>query len=286
MGKKSKYVLYGLLSIGVIIAILLYLFHIDIAVLEPAGMIGHKQSRLFWISTWLMLIIILPVLVLTPFIYWKYREGNTKAKYAPNWDNSHLVEAIWWGVPMVIIIILSVITWRSCHELDPFRPIDSDKKPLHVQVVALQWKWLFIYPEEEIATVNFLQIPKDRPIVFEITADAPMNSFWIPKLGGQIYAMAGMKTKLHLIANQLGTFFGCSANLSGEGFSGMMFPVKVTSEGAFASWATETGGSSDSLTVESYEALAAPSSYNPEAFYVLGTPDLFEYIVMKPMAVK
>jgi cytochrome o ubiquinol oxidase subunit 2 len=286
MRKSIKYVLYGLLSVGVIIAILLYLFHIDIAVLEPAGMIGQKQSRLFWIATWLMLIVIIPVLVLTPFIYWKYREGNTNAKYAPDWDKSHLVEAIWWGVPCVIIVILSVITWQSCHELDPFRPIASDRKPLHVQVVALQWKWLFIYPEEEIATVNYLEIPEGRPIVFEITADAPMNSFWIPKLGGQIYAMAGMKTKLHLVANQPGQFFGCSANLSGEGFSGMMFPVVVTSEEGFDTWVSRTAGSSDRLTIDAYETLREPSSYNPEAFYVLGAPDLFEYIVMKPMAVK
>ena len=284
--KKAQLALYVLITIGVVVAILMYLLSIDIAVLQPSGMIGRKQFRLLVISTLLMLIVIIPVLVLTPYIYWKYREGNKKAKYAPDWDNSHLVEAIWWGVPLVIIVILSVITWKSCHELDPFKPIVTDKKPLRVQVVALQWKWLFIYPEQNIATVNFLQIPVDTPIAFEITADAPMNSFWIPKLGGQMYAMAGMKTKLHLIANEPGSYFGCSANISGEGFAGMTFTVQADSESAFEGWVQKIQSSPTNLDLAAYDVLAKPSSYTPPAYYVLGRPDLFEYIEMKPMSMK
>ena len=284
--KKAQIALYLLITIGVVVAILLYLFSIDIAVLEPSGMIGRKQFRLFLIATLLMLIVIVPVLVLTPYIYWKYRERNKSAKYAPDWDNSHLVEAIWWGIPLVIIIILSVITWKSCHELDPFKPIVTDKKPLRIQVVALQWKWLFIYPEQNIATVNFIQIPVDTPIAFEITADAPMNSFWIPKLGGQMYAMAGMKTQLHLIANEPGSFFGCSANISGEGFAGMTFTVQADSDSSFDGWVQKVQTSSTNLDLETYNDLAKPSSYTPVAYYVLGKPDLFEYIEMKPMSMK
>lgn len=284
MRTKTKFALSILLGLAVVVAILLYLFSIDIAVLEPSGTIGRKQTRIFVIATLLMLIVTVPVLVLTPFIYWKYREGNTKAKYAPNWDQSHLVEAIWWSIPLLIIVVLSIITWKSCHELDPFKPIVSDKKPLRIQVVALQWKWLFIYPEQNIATVNYLQIPVDTPVAFEITADAPMNSFWIPKLGGQIYAMAGMRTKLHLIANEAGSFYGCSANLSGEGFSGMTFTVKADSDQSFDGWVHGIQTSPKSLTLDEYNALVLPSSYNPEAQYVLGKEDLFDYIVMKPMA--
>lgn len=230
-----------------------------------------------------MLIVIVPVLILTPFIYWKYREGNAKARYAPNWDKSHLVETIWWGIPLIIIIALSVITWRSCHELDPFKPIVTEDRPLRVQVVALQWKWLFIYPEENIATVNYLQVPVGRPIAFEITADAPMNSFWIPKLGGQMYAMAGMKTKLHLIANEPGSFFGCSANLSGTGFAGMTFTVQAGSQTDFDGWVQGIQGGGKVLDLDTYNDLVLPSSYDAPASFFLSKRDLFEYIVMKPM---
>jgi cytochrome o ubiquinol oxidase subunit 2 len=230
-----------------------------------------------------MLIVTLPVFLLTPYIYWKYRESNKKAKYAPNWDQSHLVEAIWWGVPILVIIVLSVMTWKSCHELDPFKPIMTDKKPLRIQAVALQWKWLFIYPEQNIATVNYLQVPVNTPIAFEITADAPMNSLWIPSLGGQMYAMAGMKTELHLVANEPGSFFGCSANLSGEGFAGMTFTLKADSDSSFDGWVNQTQGNSPFLDRAVYEKLALPSSYNKEASYKLSNDDLFEYIVMKPM---
>jgi len=283
LSRQYRYALYVSLALAVVVAILLYLFHIDMPVLEPSGLIGEKQNRIFWIATWLMLIVILPVLLLTPFIYWKYREGNKAAKYAPEWDQSHLVETIWWGIPLFIVIILSVITWRSCHELDPFKPIASDKKPLRVQVVALQWKWLFIYPEHNIATVNYLQIPVDTPVAFEITADAPMNSFWIPALGGQIYAMAGMTTKLHLIANKPGSFFGCSANLSGEGFSGMTFTVDAGTDEGFNGWVSDVQSAPHALDLDAYNALVQPTSYHPKTLYVLGKEDLFEYIVMKPM---
>src|SRR5688572_21939694 len=171
----------------------------NVAVLEPAGSIAERQRGLIIFASLLSLIVVVPVFALTFYIAWKYRASNKKAKYTPDWDHHTGIEALWWAIPLALITILSVITYKTSHELDPFRPIASDKKPLTVQVVALQWKWLFIYPEQNIASVNFVQFPEDRPVNFQITSDAPMNSFWIPQLGGQMYAMSGMNTKLHLI---------------------------------------------------------------------------------------
>jgi cytochrome o ubiquinol oxidase subunit II len=283
MKKKTKYALYGLLSVGIIVAIVLYLLSINIPVLSPKGMIGVKQRDLFWIATFLMLIVVIPVFILTVFISFKYREGNDKAEYAPEWDKSHLIETIWWGFPLLIVVVLSIYAWKSSHELDPYRPIVSDKKAIKIQVVALQWKWLFIYPEENIASVNFFQIPVDTPIEFEITSDAPMNSFWLPALGGQIYAMPGMKSKLYLIANHAGSYDGSSANLSGKGFAGMTFVAKAGTEEEFDSWVSSVRSSGTSLGLNEYNDLAQPSSYNPVSLYVLNKSDLFNYIVMKYM---
>lgn len=262
---------------------LVLMLGIEFPVLNPKGIIGLKERNLIVISLGLMCLVVIPVILMTFFFSWKYREGNEKAKYSPNWNHSHLAEVIWWGVPCVIILILSVITWKSAHELDPFKPIAHDKKPLTIQVVALRWKWLFIYPEQNIATVNYIQFPEQTPLVFEITADAPMNSFWIPQLGGQIYAMPGMKTKLHLMATEQGYFRGSSANLSGKGFAGMVFEARATSDEEFDRWVASVHESPHSLNQGEYDQLVRPSEYNPTASYVLEDGELFERIVMKPM---
>ncbi len=254
----------------------------SIVVLNPKGLIGLQQKKLIWTATWLMCIVVVPVFFMLGFFAWRYRASNQKAKYAPDWAHSHLAEILWWGVPCVIIAFLAVITWTSSHRLDPFKPLQSEKKPLVIQVVALDWKWLFIYPEEQIATVNFVQFPENVPVNFEITADAPMNSFWIPQLGGQIYAMAAMKTKLHLIANETGTFRGCSANISGEGFSGMVFTAKASTQAEFDAWVQSVQGS-NALGWDEYTELAKQSSYNPVVTYRLGEPGLFDKIMMKYM---
>ena len=196
------------------------------AVLDPKGFIAFEERDLLYITALLMLTVVVPVLVLAVVICWKYRAGNKKAKYEPEWDKSWALELVWWGFPCIIVALLSVLTVKSCLDLDPFKPLESDVKPLKIQVVALQWKWLFIYPEQKIATINFVQFPEKTPINFELTADAPMNSFWIPQLGGQIYAMPGMSTKLHLIANEAGSYRGSSSNISGNGFAGMIFTAK------------------------------------------------------------
>jgi cytochrome o ubiquinol oxidase subunit 2 len=280
--KKLKLAFYFLVLFGIASIGLLFVFSDGVAVLSPKGMIGEKQSFLLMLSTYIMLFVVVPVFILTFFICWKYRANNKKATFNPDWDRSHIAEAVWWGFPFIIIVILSVITWKACHELDPFKPIVSDKKPLKVQVVALQWKWLFIYPDQQIATVNFLKIPEKTPIAFEITSDAPMNSFWIPELGGQVYAMAGMRSKLHLMANGVGTYRGSSANISGKGFSGMSFMVESSTQENFDSWVSSVAGS-PGLSFDAYRELAKPSEYNKPANYSLSEPGLFNWIVMKYM---
>jgi cytochrome o ubiquinol oxidase subunit 2 len=184
----------------------------------------------------------------------------------------------------VIIAILAVTTWKSSHELNPFKPLVTGKKPLSIQVVALTWKWLFIYPEQGIATVNFVQFPKNTPINFEITSDAPMNSFWIPQLGGQIYCMPAMRSKLHLIAEEAGDFMGVSANLSGKGFSGMKFTAKSCEESEFSQWVGSVSGSGKQLDMQGYRQLAMPSEYHPVEYYTLAQPDLFDRVLMQYMS--
>jgi cytochrome o ubiquinol oxidase subunit II len=284
MKKAFKIVIIILLLVGVVAATMSYIGSHNIPVLNPKGMIGLKERELIWTATLLMLIVVVPVFILTCVFAWYYRESNVKAKHTPDWEHNNIAEYCWWGVPLVIIAILAVITWRSSHELNPFKSIVTHKKPLAIQVVALQWKWLFIYPEQGIATINFVQFPEQTPINFEITADAPMNSFWIPQLGGQIYAMPAMRTKLHLIADEIGTFRGASANISGTGFAGMTFTAKSSSEEDFDQWVQKVKQGPKSLAWEEYVQLVKPSEYNPVASYVLGQEDLFDQILMQYMA--
>lgn len=251
------------------------------SILQPAGPVARDELDLMFTAMWLMLIVVIPVFILTAFIGWRYREGNTKANYRPDWDHNRLAESIWWGFPLVIILILSVITWNSSHRLDPFQPLAAETAPMKVQVVALDWKWLFIYPEQNIATVNTLHIPDKTPIAFEITADAPMNSFWIPRLGGQIYAMAGMSTHLHLMADQPGTYRGSSANLSGRGFAGMNFITTAESKPNFKAWVNEVKQSPQNLNSDQYAKLAAPSENDIPTHYSSVTPQLYDKIIMK-----
>jgi cytochrome o ubiquinol oxidase subunit 2 len=283
MNKKNKFPFFIVVSLLAILFIV-FLMHLgsDIAVLHPKGWVGLKQRDLILKTSFIMLLIVIPVVVLTIYFGWKYREGK-QAKHEPEWAHNYLLESIWWGVPLIVIIVFSVWTWTSTYELDPYKPLKEDAKPLTIQVIALDWKWLFIYPEQQIATVNFIQFPENRPLNFEITADAPMNSFWIPALGGQIYAMPGMRTRLHLIANQEGNYRGLSANLSGTGFAGMTFTAKASTEAEFEDWVSSVQRSSRFLDSAEYDQLVKPSSYNEAAYYVLQDSGLFDRIVMKYM---
>jgi cytochrome o ubiquinol oxidase subunit II len=281
MKRTFKIALVILILIGVVATVASYLGRHSIAVLDPKGMIGMKQRDLLYTAMWLMFIVVIPVFILTIAFAWKYRESNKKAKYTPDWDFDFVAECLWWGIPCAIILVLGIITYKSSHELDPYRPIENGTQPIEIQVVALEWKWLFIYPEQGIATVNFVQFPENTPINFKITADAPMNSFWIPQLGGQIYAMPAMQSELHLIANETGSFRGCSANISGEGFAGMTFIAKATTKADFDLWVESVKNSPNHLGLAEYQQLAVRSQYQMVSVYSLTKSDLYDHIIMK-----
>jgi cytochrome o ubiquinol oxidase subunit 2 len=283
MSRKYKLgLLLVLLAVVVAIAVH-YLRTTDIAVFSPRGPIAQKERNLIVFTLALSLIVVIPVFVLLAGFAWRYREGNPKAKYSPNLDHSAIAETVWWLVPTVLIVILSVVTWQSSHSLDPFRAIDSSTPPITIQVVAMDWKWLFIYPQQNIAAVNYVQFPVNTPVNFQITSDAPMNSFWIPQLAGQIYAMPGMSTQLHLMATQTGSFRGSSANISGQGFAGMDFIAKASSKADFETWLSSVKKSAKQLDVSSYNTLAKPSSDNPVAYYSSEQSSLFGNVMMKYM---
>ena len=219
-----------------------------------------------------MLIIIVPVMILTMFFAWHYRHSNAVARYEPDWDHSTQLELVIWGAPLLIIICLGALTWMGTHLLDPYRSINRiadgqvvapNTTPLEVQVVALDWKWLFIYPQYGIATVNELAAPVDRPIAFQITASSVMNSFYIPALAGQIYAMPGMETKLHAVINKAGLYQGFSANYSGAGFSGMHFAFHAFDADAFDTWVSKIKTSGGELSRQRYLELERPSEDVP-----------------------
>lgn len=272
-----------LFFLGVLAYITFYMSNHEIAMFASKGMIGIKEGKLIITASWLMLIVVVPVFIFALVFAWRYRARKGKGRHDPDWEHNYIAEYCWWGVPCFIILILAIITWKSSHELSPFKPIESDKPALVVQVVALDWKWLFIYPEQGVAAVNFAQFPEQVPLSFDITADAPMNSFWIPQLGGQIYAMPGMRSKLHLIANEMGTFRGSAANISGEGFAGMVFTAKASTQEEFDLWVKSVRGSGKPLNLETYEQLKKPSSYHPVEYYRLEEKDLFDQILMKYM---
>ena len=277
-------------------------------VMSPSGDIAVQQRDLVLISTGLMLLIIIPVIVLTLLFAYRYRQANKAAKYEPNWDHSIGLELLIWGVPLLIIIALGALTWTSTHLLDPYRPLGrisaqtsdvgenapigqlSDNqqtitggKPLDVQVVALDWKWLFIYPEYGIATVNELAAPVDRPLRFKMTSSSVMNAFYIPALAGMIYTMPGMQTTLNAVINKPGNYEGFSSNYSGAGFSGMRFRFHGVSDAGFQAWVerVKQGGAkaSGGLNRASYLQLEKPSEKVPVRYYNAVAPDMFKLVV-------
>ena len=284
MGKKHKLVIWAVIIFGVLTAAAWYLHRHYVAVLQPRGTLGHQERNLILIGLLLAVIVVVPVYALTVGIAWKYRAGNTKAHYSPDWDHGRLLELTWWAIPGVIILALSIITWQSAHALDPFKPLDSPDASINIQVVSLDWKWLFIYPKQDIATVNFAEIPSNVPINFDITSDTVMNSFWIPALGGQIYSMPGMSTQMHAMANQNGSFSGSSANISGQGFAGMDFTVKAVNYNQFNNWIATTQKAPQNLSLSAYNILAKPSQNNPITYYSHVQPNLYNNIVMKYQA--
>lgn len=252
-------------------------------VLDPKGVIAADEKHLMITAILLMCIVVVPAIILTFVLSIRYRASNTKATYAPDWSHNSWLEAIWWFVPMAIIAVLATITWITSHKLDPYRPLASNTKPITIEAVALQWRWLFIYPEQGIATINAIQFPVNTPITFLITADAPMNSFQIPQLAGQIYAMAGMETQLHLIANQAGVYDGRSVSFSGNGFSGMTFTATATTQADFDAWVNQVKQGQTALTMTNYADIAKPSEDATPQYFSSVVGDVFHDIIMKYM---
>ena len=226
----------------------------DMVLLNTKGPVGQGQSDLMMTAIYLMLLVVIPSIVMALWFSWKYRASNKDADYKPTWAHSTTIEIVVWGVPVIIIGILAWLTWWGSHKYDPYRPLESDKAPLTIQAVAEQFKWIFIYPEQNIATVNEVRFPEKTPISFKITSNFTMNSFFIPQLGGQIYAMAGMQTHLHLLADEPGVFRGFSANYSGYGFSQMRFKAHSVTEPEFAQWVEAVkAGNGTSINAEAIQ---------------------------------
>ncbi len=271
-----------------LLPLLLLLSGCNTVVLNPSGDIAQQQGDLIVVATLLMLIVIIPVIGLTLFFAWRYRASNTRATYTPDWDHSTQLELVIWAVPLLIIIALGAITWISTHTLDPYRPLDridaerpiaEGTRPLDVQVVALDWKWLVIYPEQGIATVNELAAPVDRPIRFKLTASTVMNAFYIPELAGMIYTMPGMQTELNAVINKPGTFEGFSANYSGAGFSGMRFKFHATDTNGFDAWVAGVRNDGGALDRARYLELEKPSQREPARHFASVDADLYDAIL-------
>jgi len=271
-----------------LLALALVLAGCHTVLMSPSGDVALQQRDLIITSFILMMLIVVPVIIATLVFAWRYRASNQKAHYDPEWDHSTIVELMIWSAPLLIIIALGAVTWVSTHKLDPYRPLDRlgpdrvvtvDTKPLEVDVVALDWKWLFIYPEQNLAVVNELAAPVDRPIHFNLTASSVMNSFFIPALAGQIYAMPGMETTLHAVINKPGDYWGMSANYSGAGFSYMNFTFHGMSDDDFAKWVAQAKSHGDTLDQTAYATLEAPSEKNPVHYYGSVAPGLYRSIL-------
>jgi cytochrome o ubiquinol oxidase subunit 2 len=259
-----------------------------LVVLDAPGDIAARQGDLIIVSTLLMLIVIVPVIVLTLLFAWRYRASNKAATYKPDWDHSTHLELVIWAIPLLIIIALGAITWISTHLLDPYRPLDriaegrpvpEGVEPLEIQAVALDWKWVFIYPEQGIATVNEVAAPVDRPIRFKLTASTVMNAFYVPALAGMIYSMPGMETTLNAVMNEAGDYEGFSSHYSGAGFSDMRFTFKGLDDAGFDRWVSDVRASRTAFDRDVYLHLEKPSAPEPVQYYGSVAPGLYHAIL-------
>jgi cytochrome o ubiquinol oxidase subunit 2 len=260
-------------------AALLTLCGCQTGVLHPQGPVGVQESRLIAETFLVMLIVVVPVIVMTLGFAWRYRASNTKAAYAPDFVFSRKLELAVWGVPALIVIALTVLNWRSTLALNPYRALQIPGRIITVDVVALNWKWLFIYPDQHIAAVNELVIPAGTQIRFNITSGAAMNVFFIPQLGTQIYAMSGMRTQVYLMAKNPGTYRGLSANFSGAGFPDMRFATRAVSNADFARWVRQTQAAPLTLTGAMYQNLTGATIANPVMLFGNVQPGLFAQIL-------
>jgi cytochrome o ubiquinol oxidase subunit 2 len=248
-------------------------------VLVPKGPVGSQEKQLLLEALIPMLMVITPIIILTLWFAWWFRASNTRAKYRPRWEYSGAIEFSIWMIPLLVVLFLGSLAWVGAHQLDPYRSLTSKQKPLVVQVVAMDWRWLFIYPEQGVASINELAIPVDTPVSFKLTSATVMNSFFIPSLGGQIYAMPGMQTQLQLQANEAGNYRGLSAQYSGAGFSDMHFQVLATDAAGFNAWVERTKSAATPLDATAYDLLATDHKVGEVAYYFPVSDDLFYHAI-------
>lgn len=281
---KIKF-LIGILAVVIaVIGIVLVLANENALVVHPKGIIAQKELKLIIANILLMLLIILPTYLLLFAVVWKYCIKNKNAKYDPDHNYGPVGELIMWGLPSLIVVVMAIVTWDATHKLNPYKPIESEVKPLAIQVIALDWKWLFIYPEQGIATLNYIHIPERTPIHLRLTADgSPMNSFWIPQLSGQIYSMTGMTTQLFLMADGSGDYVGRAVEINGKGYAGMTFSVKSTSSNDFEDWIAQVRKSPFLLTKDIYDDFVSPSVNQSIILFSEVEKDLYEKIINKYM---
>ena len=261
------------------ICLLLFPSACNRGVLDPVGPVGVQEKQLLINSTAIMLAIIIPTMIATVAFAWWFRRGNAKAEYRPDWEYSGAIEMVVWAVPAMTVMLLGGIAWIGSHDLEPSRPLPSKSPALQVDVVSLDWKWLFIYPDFGVATVNHLVIPAGTPVSFRLTSATVWNSFFVPQMGSMIYTMPRMATRLNLQADRPGVYNGLSSHFSGDGFPGMQFQVQALPPGQFATWAQSAHGSALKLDGPGYAKLLKPSSYVKPITYGAVAPGLFDAIV-------
>jgi cytochrome o ubiquinol oxidase subunit 2 len=252
-------------------------------VLDPQGPVGAAQRIILLDATVIMLAIVVPTIIATIAFAWWFRSSNTRATYMPEWSYSGAIELVVWSIPILVIMFLSGIIWIGSNQLDPFRPLDSDAPPFEIQGVSLDWKWLFIYPEQSVAAVNELVVPANRPLHFSLTSASVLNVFFVPQLGSMIYTMNGMTTQLNLKADREGDFYGRSAHFSGDGFPDMEFTLHAVSEHDFNDWLARTKSTGPTLDQNSYAVLSLPSMAAAPMTYRNVSAGLFESIATQQL---
>ena len=252
-----------------------------ILLFDPKGPIGEAERFVIIAAIVLMLIVVIPVFIMAFWFARKYRASNTESTYMPKWTHSAKIEFFMWAVPFAIVTVLAILASTSPHSLDPYKPIPSAEKPINIEAISQDWKWLFIYPDQNIATVNEITFPVNVPVSFRITSDTVMTSFFMPQLCSQIYAMAGMQTRLHLLADKPGTYAGHNQQFSGRGYADMHFKANAVSREEFQSWVQKVRQSPEKLDLDQYEKLATPSVGHGVTYFSSVKPDLFEYIMRK-----
>jgi cytochrome o ubiquinol oxidase subunit II len=253
-------------------------------VLDPRGPVGKAERVILYDSTAIMLAVVIPVIVLTLVFAWWFRARNKRARYRPDWEYSGRIEMIIWSIPALIVLFLGGIAWTGSHDLDPPMPLAESTAPLDIEVISLDWRWLFIYPHEGIASLNRLVVPAGVPLRFRLTSTTVMNSFFVPQLGSQIYTMPNMVTRLNLQADEPGTFEGLSAQFSGDGFSDMRFDLVSTEAEAFKDWVNTTKAKGGVLDARTFEELVKPAKAEGAQTYSQVSEGLFDKISSRSMA--